>query len=70
MSATTRGRGPRSERSPQRRERRPSRPPGRKRSDLLARVLVAVPAAVLAIAFVDLGGIPWATLMIVSRCCA
>ena len=66
MSATTGERRPRSERpSRRRRQRRPSGPPERKRSDLLARVLVAVPAAVLAIAFVDLGGIPWATLMIV-----
>ena len=65
MAATTRERRPGSEGPPrQRRERRP-RPPGRKRSDLLGRVLVAVPAAVIAIALVDLGGIPWATLMIV-----
>jgi phosphatidate cytidylyltransferase len=66
MSATTgeRERRPRSPRPP--RERPPSKRPGRKRSDLLARILVAVPAAVLAIAFVDFGGIPWATLMIVG----
>jgi phosphatidate cytidylyltransferase len=66
MAATTRERRPRPERpSRQRRQRRGSEPPERKRSDLLARVLVAVPAAVIAIALVDLGGIPWATLMIV-----
>jgi phosphatidate cytidylyltransferase len=37
----------------------------RKRSDLLARILVAVPAAVVAIAFVDLGGLAWALFMMV-----
>ena len=37
--------------------------PRRARSDLLARVLVAVPAAVVAIAFVDVGGIAWALFM-------
>ena len=36
----------------------------RRRSDLLARILVAVPAAVVAIVFVDLGGTPWAGLML------
>jgi phosphatidate cytidylyltransferase len=41
------------------RERR-SRP----RSDLLSRVLIAIPAAVIAVVFVDLGGISWAALMI------
>jgi phosphatidate cytidylyltransferase len=66
MSATARERRPRSDgRSRPRRQRRPPTPPGRKRSDLLARIFVAVPAAVVAIALVDLGGIPWATLMIV-----
>ncbi len=38
------------------------------RSDLLARVLVAVPAAVLAIVFTDLGGLPWAVFLIVFGC--
>ena len=65
MAATTRGR--RTPPPQQRRRRPPAKRGGgpRKRSDLLGRVLVAVPAAVLAIAFVDLGGIPWAVLMIV-----
>ncbi len=36
----------------------------RRRSDLLARVLVAIPAAILAIVFIDLGGTAWAVLMI------
>jgi phosphatidate cytidylyltransferase len=36
----------------------------RPRSDLLSRVLIAIPAAVIAVVFVDLGGLPWAALMI------
>jgi phosphatidate cytidylyltransferase len=40
------------------------RAPRRQRSDLLARVLVAVPAAVVAIVFVDIGGIGFALFMI------
>jgi phosphatidate cytidylyltransferase len=39
------------------------RPP-RRSSDLLARILVAVPAAVVAIVFVDLGGTAWALFML------
>ena len=48
-------------------------PPARRRSgarderqgsDLLARILVAIPAAVLAIVFIDLGGLPFALFMI------
>jgi phosphatidate cytidylyltransferase len=42
---------------------RRQRPP-RRSSDLLARVLVAVPAAVVAIVFVDLGGTAWALFML------
>jgi phosphatidate cytidylyltransferase len=40
-------------------------------SDLLARVLVAVPAAAVAIALVDVGGLAWALLMAASAaaCC-
>jgi phosphatidate cytidylyltransferase len=54
-------------------QRRPPRPPEprgrrprrqRRSSDLLARVLVAVPAAVVAIVFVDLGGTAWALFML------
>ncbi len=33
-------------------------------SDLLARIAIGVPAAVVAILFVDLGGLPWALFMI------
>ena len=66
MSATRErrpgGRAP-GQRPPRRRP--PAQAPRGKRSELLGRVLVAVPAAVLAIVFVDLGGIPWAVLMIV-----
>jgi phosphatidate cytidylyltransferase len=36
----------------------------RRGSDLLARVLVAVPAAIVAIVFVDLGGTAWALFML------
>lgn len=43
-------------------------PERRGRSDLAARILVAVPAAVLAIVFVDLGGLPWALFLIVFGC--
>jgi len=43
------------------------REPG-KRSDLGGRVLVGVPAAVLAIVFVDMGGIGWMLLMAVLGC--
>jgi phosphatidate cytidylyltransferase len=53
--------------------RRPPRPPEprgrrqrpeRRSSDLLARLFVAVPAAVVAIVFVDLGGTAWALFML------
>jgi len=36
----------------------------RPRSDLISRVLVAIPAAVIAVVFIDLGGTSWAALMI------
>ena len=56
----------------QRRSTRPAEPRGEAagrgrrgaRSDLLARVLVAVPAAVVAIVFVDVGGTAWALFML------
>jgi phosphatidate cytidylyltransferase len=50
-----------------RRARPPQRAPQgprRARSDLFARVLVAVPAAVVAIAFVNVGGLAWALFML------
>jgi phosphatidate cytidylyltransferase len=53
-----------------RRASRPSEPARRgqrqprRSSDLLARVLVAVPAAVVAIVFVDVGGTAWALFML------
>jgi len=41
-------------------------PSGRasRRSDFGSRVAIAIPAAILAVVFVDLGGLPWALLMI------
>ena len=49
--------------SSRRRRRQP-----RRRSDLLARVAIAVPAAVLAVTFDDVGGIAWAVVMIILGC--
>jgi phosphatidate cytidylyltransferase len=40
------------------------RPPRRPRSDLLARILVAVPAALVAIVFVGLGGLAFALFLV------
>jgi phosphatidate cytidylyltransferase len=57
---------PRSRRAPQQRTARPPRAPRGRRSDLLSRVLVAVPAAIVAIVFVDLGGLPFALFMIAA----
>jgi phosphatidate cytidylyltransferase len=52
------------------RERRPRRePPKRKprrRSDLLQRILVAVPLAISTIIFIDIGGLPYALFMIAA----
>ncbi len=45
----------------------PARAP-RRRSELLSRVLVAVPAAILAIVFVDIGGVGWMLLMAILAC--
>jgi phosphatidate cytidylyltransferase len=66
----SRDRPPPSRSAAQRRPPRPVEPRGRRQrpprrgSDLLARVLVAVPAAVVAIVFVDLGGTAWALFML------
>ncbi len=51
---------------PQRREpRRPARVrQPRRRSELLGRILVAIPAAFIAIVFIDLGGLPFALFVI------
>lgn len=43
-------------------------PPQRKHSDLLGRILVAIPAAVLAVVFVDFGGLAW-TLLVAALAC-
>ena len=49
-------------------ERRRARPP-RQRSDLLLRaILVAIPAAIIAIAFIDIGGLAFAMFMIAVGC--
>lgn len=48
--------------------RRQPPPSPRRRSDLLSRVLVGVPCAVLAIVFVDIGGIGWMLLMAILAC--
>jgi phosphatidate cytidylyltransferase len=53
---------------PQARRRAQTAQRPRSRSDLTARVVVAVPAAVLAIVFVDLGGIGWTVLMAILAC--
>jgi phosphatidate cytidylyltransferase len=50
--------------------RAPAPPSQRRRSDLAARVLVGVPAAVLAVVFVDIGGIGWMLLMAILACAA
>ncbi len=50
---------------PKRSPRAP-RAPRRPRSELGSRVLVAVPAAIIAIIFVDLGGLAWALFMIAA----
>jgi len=44
------------------------RAPRRQRSDLLARFLVAVPASIVAIVFVDTGGIEFALFMVAVGC--
>jgi phosphatidate cytidylyltransferase len=54
--------------SGQRRRPPPERPPKRPRSDLLSRIIIAVPAAILAIALIDVGGTAWAVFMIVMGC--
>jgi len=45
---------------------KPASEPRRPRSDLLARIVVAVPAAVVAVAFIDIGGLPFALFMIAT----
>jgi phosphatidate cytidylyltransferase len=42
----------------------PERPP-RRRSELLSRILIAVPAAAVAVGFIDVGGLAFAVFMIV-----
>jgi phosphatidate cytidylyltransferase len=58
------------QRRPPRQQRPASREPRapRQRSDLLSRILVAIPAAVVAIAFIDVGGVAFALFMIGVGC--
>jgi phosphatidate cytidylyltransferase len=58
---TERAAAPRRRQPPPKRERR-------QRSDLTRRVLVAIPAAVVAIVFIDLGGLAFALFMIALGC--
>ncbi len=58
---------PRRERPERARPAREPRAP-RQRSDLLARILVAIPAAVIAVVFIDLGGLAWAIFMAAIGC--
>jgi phosphatidate cytidylyltransferase len=59
-------RAPQSHRAP--RLKRASPPASRRRggSELLSRILIAVPLAIVAIIFVDVGGLAWALLMAVA----
>src|SRR5947209_6120309 len=66
MSSTRRppaGRSPR-QRRPRAPEDRAAAEPRSRRSDLMARVLVAIPAAIVALIFVDVGGLAFALFMI------
>jgi len=60
-SQPERGGAPRRRQPPPKRERR-------QRSDLTRRVLVAIPAAMVAIVFIDLGGLAFALFMIALGC--
>jgi len=62
MSTGRRAGAERSERATRRRA--DAKAAGTQRSDLLARIAIAVPAAIIAIIFVDLGGLAWALFMI------
>lgn len=52
------------------RRRRPREEPPRRGGELLTRILVAIPAAVLAIVFIDLGGLAFALFMMAVGCLA
>jgi phosphatidate cytidylyltransferase len=70
-SSRSRGQQPRSARQPARRpppRRPPPRQGQRRRSDLFSRILVAVPAAIVAILFIDFGGLAFALFMIAIGC--
>ncbi len=46
----------------------PARRRPRERSDLGARLLVAIPAAIVGLVFISLGGLPWALFLIALGC--
>ncbi len=50
---------------PAARTRRPPERPPRRRSELLTRILIAVPAAAVIVGFIDVGGLAFAVFMIV-----
>jgi phosphatidate cytidylyltransferase len=62
----TRRQQPRMRPAPKRQQTTDPQP--RRASDLASRVMIAVPAAVLAIVFVDLGGIAWTLLVTIMAC--
>ena len=62
MASTTRP--PRARRAAGRGPRGDAARPERRRSDLLARILVAVPAAVVTVVFIDIGGLAFAVFVI------
>lgn len=68
MPAARRGAAPheRRDRAGRRDTRQPPERKPRRRSDLLQRILVAIPLAVATIIFIDLGGLPYALFMIAA----
>jgi phosphatidate cytidylyltransferase len=58
---------PQTRRPPQRRRQPEQRAP-RQRSELFSRVLVGIPAAVIAVVFIDVGGVAFALFMIAIGC--
>jgi phosphatidate cytidylyltransferase len=61
MPAGRSGAAPRQRRAPRERSPKP-----RRRSELLSRVLVAIPLAIATIIFIDLGGLPFALFLIAA----
>jgi phosphatidate cytidylyltransferase len=61
MPAARSGAAPRRRPSPRERDKKP-----RRRSELLSRILVAIPLAIATIIFIDLGGLPFALFIIAA----